>query len=32
VNPLIDPGACKAYAAGARDRLAKRVAEEQASK
>lgn len=30
VNPLIDAGACKAYAAGARDRLAKRVTEETA--
>ncbi len=29
VNPLIDSGACKAYAAGARERLAKRLAEEQ---
>ena len=27
-NPFIDPGACKAYAAGARERLAKRVKEE----
>jgi len=31
-NPFIDSGACKAYAAGARERLAKRVAEEQASR
>jgi len=28
VNPFIDPNACKAYAAGARERLAKRVKEE----
>jgi metallo-beta-lactamase class B len=28
VNPLIDAGACKAYAAGGRERLAERVAEE----
>ena len=27
-NPFIDSGACKAYAAGARERLAKRTAEE----
>jgi metallo-beta-lactamase class B len=32
VNPLLDTGACKAYAAGARQRLEKRVAEERASK
>ena len=32
VNPLIDAGACKAYAEGARQRLEKRVAEERASK
>jgi metallo-beta-lactamase class B len=32
VNPLHDPGACKAYAAGARDRLAKRVTEEAAAR
>jgi metallo-beta-lactamase class B len=32
VNPLIDAGACKAYASGARERLAKRVAEETAAK
>jgi metallo-beta-lactamase class B len=31
-NPFIDDGACKTYAAGARERLAKRVAEEQAAK
>ncbi|HET9864965.1 MAG TPA: subclass B3 metallo-beta-lactamase [Steroidobacteraceae bacterium] len=31
VNPLLDTGACKAYAAGARQRLDKRVAEERAS-
>jgi len=30
-NPFIDNGACKAYAAGARERLAKRVAEEQSA-
>ena len=29
VNPLIDSGACKAYAAGARQRLAARIAEEK---
>jgi len=28
LNPLIDRGACKAYAAGARERLAKRVTDE----
>ena len=28
VNPLIDASACKAYAAGGRERLAQRVAEE----
>lgn len=28
VNPLIDPGACKAYAAGGRERLQQRIAEE----
>ena len=28
VNPLIDSGACKAYVAGARERLAQRLAEE----
>ena len=32
VNPLIDSSACKAYAAGARERLAARVAEERAAK
>jgi len=32
VNPLIDAGACKAYAAGGRERLAKRIAEENATK
>jgi metallo-beta-lactamase class B len=32
VNPLIDTGACKAYAAGARERLAQRVAEESAAR
>lgn len=32
VNPLIDTGACKAYAEGARQRLEKRIAEERASK
>jgi metallo-beta-lactamase class B len=32
VNPLIDAGACKAYAAGARERLQKRVAEESVTK
>jgi metallo-beta-lactamase class B len=32
VNPLIDAGACRAYAAGGRDRLAQRVAEESKSK
>jgi metallo-beta-lactamase class B len=32
VNPLIDAGACKAYAEGARQRLEKRVAEERAPK
>jgi metallo-beta-lactamase class B len=32
VNPLIDAGACKAYAAGGRERLAKRVAEETPAK
>jgi metallo-beta-lactamase class B len=31
-NPFIDRGACKAYAAGARERLAKRIAEEQATR
>ena len=31
VNPLIDPAACKAYAAAARERLAKRIAEESAA-
>jgi len=31
-NPFIDDGACKAYAAAARERLAKRIAEEVASK
>ncbi len=30
VNPLIDAGACKVYAEGARQRLEKRVAEERA--
>jgi metallo-beta-lactamase class B len=30
VNPLIDTGACKAYAAGARARLDQRIAEERA--
>ena len=32
VNPLIDAGACKAYAEGARQRLEQRVAEERAPK
>ncbi len=32
VNPFIDASACRSYAEGARDRLAKRVAEEQAAK
>jgi metallo-beta-lactamase class B len=32
VNPLIDAGACKAYAAGGRERLEKRVAEEAAAR
>lgn len=32
VNPFIDPGACRAYAAGARERLAKRLAGERAAK
>jgi metallo-beta-lactamase class B len=32
VNPLIDSGACKAYASGARERLGKRLAEERAAK
>jgi metallo-beta-lactamase class B len=32
VNPLIDAGACKAYAAGGRERLTKRVAEEAAAR
>ena len=31
VNPLIDTGACKAYAAGAHERLAKRIQEERAA-
>lgn len=31
VNPFIDGGACRAYAAGARERLAKRLAEERAA-
>jgi metallo-beta-lactamase class B len=29
-NPFIDPGACRAYAEGARQRLDKRIAEETA--
>ena len=32
VNPLIDQGACKAYAAGARERLATRLAEEKSAR
>ena len=32
VNALLDTGACKAYAAGARERLATRLAEERAAK
>lgn len=31
-NPFVDPGACQAYAEGARQRLEKRVAEETAQK
>ena len=31
VNPLIDSGACKAYAAGARERLAQRITEEKSA-
>jgi metallo-beta-lactamase class B len=30
-NPFLDPNGCKAYAAGARERLAKRIAEERAT-
>jgi metallo-beta-lactamase class B len=31
-NPVTDRNACKAYAAGARERLAKRLAEERAAR
>jgi len=30
-DPFIDPNACRTYAAGARERLAKRLAEERAT-